>query len=80
MPVVATATGGVPEAVEHNVTGLLAPPRHPQALAEAIASLLQDHERRAAYAHAARQKVEQLFTADAMVEGTLSVYRRVLNV
>jgi glycosyltransferase involved in cell wall biosynthesis len=35
-PVVATAVGGLPEVVDHEVTGLLAPPDDPEALADAI--------------------------------------------
>jgi glycosyltransferase involved in cell wall biosynthesis len=40
-PVVATAVGGVPEAVHHGVTGLLAPPRDPAQLAGALARMLE---------------------------------------
>jgi len=39
VPVVATAVGGVPEAVENGRTGLLVPPRDPEALAEAMLRL-----------------------------------------
>jgi len=45
LPVVATRVGGIPELVEDGVTGLLVPPRDPEALAEAITALLQDRER-----------------------------------
>ncbi len=36
VPVIATRTGGLEEAVEENVSGLLVPPRDPEALARAI--------------------------------------------
>ena len=42
-PVVATAVGGVPEMVEDGRTGLLVPPRDPEALAAAIVRLLTNH-------------------------------------
>jgi glycosyltransferase involved in cell wall biosynthesis len=42
LPVVATAVGGVPEAVEDGVTGLLVPPRDAAALADALVSLADD--------------------------------------
>ncbi len=44
-PVVASRTGGLVEAVEDGVTGILAPPGNPQALTEAIFSLLEAPER-----------------------------------
>ncbi len=40
--VVGTTAGGIPEAVEHGVTGLLVPPHNAGALAEAILRLLKD--------------------------------------
>ena len=43
-PVVATAVGGVPEAVIHGETGLLVEPDAPDALAGAITTLLDDPE------------------------------------
>jgi glycosyltransferase involved in cell wall biosynthesis len=41
-PVVATCVGGVPELVRDGETGLLVPPRDPEALANAMARLLDD--------------------------------------
>ncbi len=42
LPVVSTAHSGIPEAVEHQRTGLLVPPREAGALADALAALLED--------------------------------------
>ena len=42
LPVIATAVGGLPEVVEPNKTGLLIPPRDPNALAGALEQLLSD--------------------------------------
>jgi glycosyltransferase involved in cell wall biosynthesis len=56
-PVVATAIMGVPELVEDGVSGLLVPPGSVTHLAEALASLAADPERRAEMGRAGRRKV-----------------------
>jgi glycosyltransferase involved in cell wall biosynthesis len=75
LPVVATAAGGIPEAVEHGVTGLLVPVRSPVALAQALLELLEDGERRRRLGAAGRARFLERFTADRMVEETLRVYQ-----
>lgn len=45
VPVVSTNVGGVPFLLEHGRTGLLVPPGQPQAMAEAVLSLLCDAPR-----------------------------------
>ena len=42
LPIAATTAGGIPEIVSDGATGLLAPPRDPEALADAIVKLLAD--------------------------------------
>jgi glycosyltransferase involved in cell wall biosynthesis len=74
VPVVATAAGGIPEAVMDGLTGRLVPPRDPDALAAALVEVLADPARRAAWGRAGRQRFEERFTADRMVEATLAVY------
>jgi glycosyltransferase involved in cell wall biosynthesis len=74
VPVVATAAGGIPEAVADGITGRLAPPRDPDALATALLQALEDPARRAAWGRAGRQRFEERFTDDRMVDSTLAVY------
>ena len=76
--VVATRVGGVPEAVEDGVTGLMVPPGDVSALADAMASLLRDPGRRRAMEAAARLRVQQ-FTLDTTVKLTESLYREYLD-
>ncbi len=78
LPIVATTAGGIPEVIENGRTGVLVPPREPQALAGAVIELLADRERMAALGSAARQASGR-FDRSAMVEGTLSVYAEVLD-
>jgi glycosyltransferase involved in cell wall biosynthesis len=73
---VASNTGGIPEVVSHDETGLLVPPRDSVELAVAIATLLKDPDRRERMGRAGLARVTRLFSADRMVEGTLGVYRQ----
>jgi glycosyltransferase involved in cell wall biosynthesis len=71
--VVATAAGGIPEAVEDGVTGRVVPARDPEALADALAEVLGDATRREAMGRAGRERFLARFTAERMVEETLRV-------
>jgi len=77
VPVVVTAAGGMPEAVEDGVTGRVAPPRDPVALAEALADVLGDEERRSGYGAAGRRRYLERFTVDHMIDETLRVLAEV---
>ncbi len=77
VPIVATRAGGIPDVIEDGVTGRLAPPSQPAALAAAVIETLADPAGRAARAAAAQESV-RAFSAERMVERTLEVYRAVL--
>jgi glycosyltransferase involved in cell wall biosynthesis len=78
VPQVVTEVGGTREAVVPE-TGLLVPPRDPDALAAAVVELLGDPERRARMRVASRERHATRFTVDRMVAGTAAVYDRVLS-
>lgn len=65
LPVVSTTVAGVPELVTHEQNGLLAAPRDVATVADQLAGLLQDQERRAQLGRAARTTVAEQFDLHA---------------
>lgn len=78
VPVVATAVGGTPELIEQGVTGLLASPRDPQALAERLIELLTNPAKAEAIRAAARARVREQFSVERMVEAHERLYQQLL--
>ncbi len=74
-PVVATAVGGLPDAVEDRVTGLLVAPRDPRALRAALDELLADRELRGRLGAAARERATERFSWEAATRATMAAYR-----
>ncbi len=74
-PVVATAVGGLLDAVEDGVTGLLVPPRDPLALRSAVERLLADDDLGRRLGSSAREAARQRFSREAATEATIRVYR-----
>ena len=73
-PVVASSVNGVPEIIQDGLNGLLIPPRNPQALEEAIRSLLRDPVRATRMGKAGQQHVATDFTVGKMIEDTVRVF------
>jgi glycosyltransferase involved in cell wall biosynthesis len=77
-PIVATDAGGVREAVLPDRTGLIVPTRSPRALAEGIVELAQSPVRARRFVERGRERVREHFSAEALAEHTLRLYRRLL--
>ena len=77
-PVVATAVGGLVDAVEDGVTGLLVPPGDTAALRSAVERLLGDAELRARLGAAAREKAQRELSFAAAAERLQAVYEEAL--
>jgi glycosyltransferase involved in cell wall biosynthesis len=75
LPVVATHAGGLPEVVEHGVTGLLVPPGDPSALAAAIGELLRSAAYRRTLGDAGRRRARERFGTEAMAAAMAAVYQ-----
>ena len=90
--VVASATGGIPEVVEHGRTGLLVDPeqvtdgtgtpldpeKFVKEFAAALTEVVSDPERARAMGQAGRERAEKHFSWESITETTLEVYRSVL--
>ncbi len=77
LPVIASAVGGVPEALIDGETGILVPRDDVAALRGALASLISDPERRRRLGTAARRRYERAFRFERMLSETLAIYERV---
>jgi glycosyltransferase involved in cell wall biosynthesis len=78
-PVIATRIGGIPEGVEDGVTGVLVPPRDPEALARAIESLWDSPEKLAAMSRAAIEYVRRRFSREKEWQTWSELYARVAS-
>lgn len=78
-PVVASAVGGLPDAVEDGVTGLLVPPRDPGALRVAVERLLGDAALRRELGAAARRRARERFSWSASAQAATDAYRDALS-
>jgi sugar transferase (PEP-CTERM/EpsH1 system associated) len=74
-PVVATHTGGNPELVIHESTGLLVPVADARAMGEAVALLLKDSENRNRMGLAGQARVREKFSRQMAVAQYRNLYR-----
>jgi starch synthase len=68
----------MPELVADGETGLLVPPRNPEALAQAILRMLESPARAQAMSRAGRKRVETQFSLAAKLDRTEALYARLL--
>lgn len=79
-PIVASDEPGCREIVQHEVNGLLVPPRDSVRLADALQKLIENSELRMAFGSASRNHfMEGRFSSDAIVAETLAVYESLLK-
>jgi sugar transferase (PEP-CTERM/EpsH1 system associated) len=78
LPVVATHVGGNAELVVNGVTGRLVPPADPVAMAKVLQEYVERPERMRAHGRAARARIEQEFTLEAMVQRYMALYNELL--
>jgi glycosyltransferase involved in cell wall biosynthesis len=77
--IVATDVPGCRDIVRHGTNGLLVPPKNPAALADAIATLLNDPSLRAAMGRRGREIAVNEFSEQKVIQQTLALYRQLLS-
>jgi len=71
----ATDVSGIPELIEHGVTGLLTAPNNPVTLAQKITELIRDPARRAGLAAAGERRVRSRFAMDGSIDALARRFR-----
>ena len=79
-PVVASATGGIPDVVTDGANGLLVPPADPTALADALERVLTSRPLAASLTEGARQTAAGPLNWDHIADNLLTTYRRIAGV
>jgi glycosyltransferase involved in cell wall biosynthesis len=79
LPIVSTNVGGVPEVVEHDRTGLLAPARDDALLADLILRLAGSPALRQQMGHLGRDRAARLFSESQMHDRYLRLYQEMLQ-
>lgn len=79
LPTVASHVGGIPEAIEDGVSGLLVPPGDPHSLADALSFLLRDASTRLRIGNAARARAGRQFVVEHQVGSTETLYLELCN-
>ena len=78
LPVFATEHGGIPEAIENGVNGVLVPERDDEALAQAMLNAAQDPDLLSRIARAGAEAVETNFDLAAQVQRLEEIYLRMI--
>lgn len=74
LPTVATRVGGIPDAIEDGLSGLLVPPGNIPRLVEALSFLLRDAEARKRMGNVAYWRAAQSFRVESQISNTERMY------
>jgi glycosyltransferase involved in cell wall biosynthesis len=79
LPIVATNVNGIPEAIEHNESGLLVDPFAPEQLASAVEFMMQNPDEMSRIGFNARERVVHNFSKGVFNQKLRSVYKNALS-
>ncbi len=75
-PTLAFANGGIPEMIEHRVSGWLVPSDDTAALTAGLAHAFDHPDERRGWGQTARARAEELFSVEQFLDRHLALYRR----
>ena len=76
---IVTDSGGSPELIEHDKSGLIIPPGSSRAIADAILELYENRDACERMGRAAQRRIQRDFHTSTTVEQTLAVYRELID-
>ena len=74
LPIITTGVGGIPEMIKDNKTGYLIKPKKPNLIREKIEQIIANPEKAKKIAEQAKQKAEQEFNLERMINKTKKLY------
>ena len=77
--IIGTATGAVPEILDHGQAGIIVPPGDVNALAKALSKLMADDALRMKLGAAAERRFEERFNPDRVMGEILELYREAIE-
>lgn len=79
IPVIASYVGAIPDVLQDGVTGILIPPKDPQAIAEAIIMILSNKKFASGIAQKGFERVRDNFSSEKMANKYLSIYKELIE-
>ena len=78
-PILASATGGIPELVRHEEHAIIVPPGDPSALADGLLKLTLEREYASVLGKNAQQRIQQKFDLETQAKATWRAYEKALD-
>lgn len=78
-PAVAFSTGGIPEAIDHDMNGWLVPIGNIQGLVKGLCHAMNDKQRLLRWSSGARQKVLDCFSEKRFIDAHIALYEEIIS-
>jgi glycosyltransferase involved in cell wall biosynthesis len=79
LPVIASRVGGIPDLIDHGITGMMFDPLDPESMREITAQMINNTDQRSKIAIAARVEAKKRFHPKVVAKAHLEIYREILG-